>query len=164
MHKATALIIGFLLFATAIFISGNVAASTDSKDTLSFKDVVYEATSDGFVLRGNIHITQENDTQNVSLRLLCRNRYNSYETEFVSGPKGDFEIRNTCKSGDEAYIQATYDGRIYESKHLMLTRGLYPYRNSQITPISGVPEFSTTTLGIAVVLTAIGMIYIRKNG
>jgi hypothetical protein len=138
-----------------------------SVNTLSFKDVIYDSFSGGFALRGQIYATPEGDVKDVTIKLYCNG---VYQAEALSLTDGTFEVKGPCVSGNEAYVTASYDGNTYESKHMMLTKGFRRHSSSVSGTVgavvavdSSVPEFSTMTLGVAIVLTTIGLIYLRKN-
>lgn len=85
----------------------------------------------------------------------------------------------TCAPGSEAWIIADYEGKEYESKHIMIPRRIFGSYGSgykedsspSLTSMSmggssepaGVPEFSTITLGMAIIGGCLGLAFLRKH-
>jgi hypothetical protein len=134
-------------------------------NALLFKDVIYDSYSEGYALRGQVYTTPESDVKGITIKLFCNGLYQS---ETLSLTDGTFEVKAPCVPGNEAYVKAEFDGNTYESRHMMLTNG---FKHHSVTGVAastaltaaGVPEFSLMTLGIAMVLTTLGIVYLRKK-
>ncbi|MGV8141093.1 MAG: hypothetical protein ACP5NW_01475 [Candidatus Woesearchaeota archaeon] len=135
----------------------------EDKNTLSYKYVLYEAFTGGYALRGQVFATPEDSVEGLTAKLYCNNVYVS---ESTTDSIGFFRVEGACKTGDVAYVQIGYDDESYNSRYLLLTKGVRGGQTPSVASVAtsnSVPEFSTMTLGVAIILTTIGLVYLRKN-
>ena len=96
---------------------------------------------------GNVHTLGDKDTNNQGF-------YSVWTFNFLPGSR--------CIAGDEAWIDVEYQGQTWTSDRVTVDSEIF-YDHATVNAFIGVPEFSTATLGLAVVFGCLGLVLLRKR-
>lgn len=161
--KKVILLIGLIFLLSAFVYAddvdvGDLSASYNGMVTTIYGKVFFEDTGD--------------PVANIFVNVYCRHNGNNNKLAKVKTcPEGGF-LTSTfnilpsrmCKAGDMAWIELDYDGNHYKSQEVAVTKPLPHVGKANINyGITTVPEFSTVTLAVAVVVAGLGIAILRKR-
>jgi len=137
-----------------------------------FRDFSYSLRGIRITLEGVIYDSKTKDTiPGLPVAVYCNGKSISDEG-ITTDDHGFFYITpdGQCTYGDEAWIQVEYNGREYESDHILIPKRIVKRSSSSkkssgssSDPPIGVPEFSTVTLAIAILGSGLGIAFLRKR-
>jgi hypothetical protein len=185
-------ILGSLLITGCVSPKTTETTPTLTKIT-TLSDTKFLAAAPAEELQAEVVQFSEFGQSNDSTKIVFRGKLTSSANSYISiycnkklvtgtrtGTDGSFEAKAQapdCRDGYDAYAETDVNGKKVQSEHLEV-QGLSTYWHkssskrilggsssfSSVQPsTAGVPEFSTMTLGAAVALTLIGIIYLRKK-
>ncbi len=157
--------------AAALVLADNGDNTADPGRAV-FSDISYAMQGNRITLEGYVYDSITKDRiPDLPVAVYCDGRVIS-DPYARTDSDGLFDITPDpeCTSGDEAWLETEYNGRVYESDHIFLPERENNARNIHISsthgpsnPVSGVPEFSTPTLVIAVIAVTLGIAFLRKH-
>jgi hypothetical protein len=131
----------------------------------SFVDVGYAVTDGHLIVEGR---TTDKATKNAiadaPIAVYCSGtKIGSTATD----AEGAFSaLTEGCESGQQVWATVEYQGETYESEHVTFVQfddSVHHARSRQTVAPSGVPEFSATTLAVAVIAGCLGLAFLRKE-
>jgi hypothetical protein len=125
------------------------------------------------IVEGTVYNNATNDPiPFIPLDVYCRhNNHNNKLSgnNFKTNSQGYYTVwtfnilpNRRCVAGDTAWIVVHTDNGNVESDHVTVVRDRF-YDHASVNAWVGVPEFSVWTVGIAVVLGALGLAFFRRN-
>jgi len=172
MNKLSKTILSIvLILGIALMVPIGVKALTDTP-SVAFSDMTSARTSKGFTLSGVLNFNGV-PIEELNVVLFCNNIEKTKAT--INVVDGSFSLLSTeCYSNQDAYAEVMYKGQIVQSEHFKVPHGKSSHyvmgdTTSGATSITastnpaGVPEFSLLTMGTAVVLVTLGLVFLRKN-
>jgi len=135
---------------------------------IEFKNVEYSMTNNGFYFNGTLY-SNNTAVDGLTVKLFCNNKeavntlINRNDVT-LSDKDGNFEIMSYCEPNEEAYAQIQYDNITFESTHVIIPHGRFSHSAVSVTSSpTGVPEYSTLTIGLAVIAVLFGLVFLRKR-
>jgi hypothetical protein len=132
-----------------------------------FGSLEYSIVEDKLAMQGSVYdLATEDAVATAPLNLYCGG---AIIGTGATDENGGFSLNayGQCETGIEVWAQVIYKETAYDSEHSTFVQ-LENYEHKvthhkAAVPTTGVPEFSTLTLGIAVVVVCLGLAFLRKE-
>lgn len=163
MDKLSKTLFGIvLLLGIALMMPG--VKALEQTPYVTFSDVTSGRTSQGFTLSGVLNFNGA-PIEELNVILFCNDIEKAKVA--VNTLDGSFSlVSKECYTNQDAYAQVMYKGEVVQSEHFKVPRGRSTHSSvtaSLTQGPAGVPEFSLLTLGTAVVVVTLGLVFLRKN-
>lgn len=109
---------------------------------------------------------------NVPIRIYCHHYATNTDNlikEKTTNDQGFYTVwtfnilpKRRCIAGDDAWIEVDYQGQTWTSDPVTVESALF-YDHATVNAFVGVPEFSTYTLGLAVIFGCLGLVLMRRR-
>jgi hypothetical protein len=147
--------------------SETLAPLETAPGTVSFEDIGYAVLNSHLLMEGTANDrTTKSPIADAPVTVYCSG---TKIGGTATGAAGAFSAltEGSCESGDQVWATIEYNGVTYESEHVTFIQfddsvQSARHRTATVAP-SGVPEFSTSTLAVAVIVGCLGLAFLRKE-
>ena len=149
------------------------------EDAAVFKKISFARAGSIWTFSGKITSNKTGTgLSGVSVEIICDDAKTG---NIITDNNGEFQIQvnwDNCDSGSVSYVQATYTNKTYESERFTMPNRMFGHSSSssisnkasapvefarQQAAANPVPEFSAIAYGGAILLSLLGILYIRKQ-